>query len=120
MSEFWDIYDKNRKPTGRTVERGKPMRQDEYHIVVNVWNWDPGWKVCWYEDGVFRGEMGRFSGYDRNISRDVEERRESEFKWKYLGAGETEHLFRAEPADPESRIVVEVTDRFGRICRADL
>ena len=37
MSEFWDIYDKNRKPTGRTVERGKPMRQDEYHIVVNVW-----------------------------------------------------------------------------------
>lgn len=37
MSEFWDIYDKNRKLTGRTVERGKPMRQDEYHIVVNVW-----------------------------------------------------------------------------------
>lgn len=37
MPELWDIYDKNRRPTGRTVERGKPMRQDEYHIVVNVW-----------------------------------------------------------------------------------
>ena len=37
MREFWDIYDINRKPTGRTVERGKPMRQGEYHIVVNVW-----------------------------------------------------------------------------------
>ncbi len=36
MSEFWDIYDKNRKLTGRTVERGKPMAQDEYHIVVEA------------------------------------------------------------------------------------
>ncbi len=35
--ELWDIYDINRKKTGRTVERGKPMAQDEYHIVVNVW-----------------------------------------------------------------------------------
>ena len=114
------------KPVGKGPEMqfsAFPVGEDPLNpdcIVVNVWNWDPGWKVCWYEDGVFRGEMGRFSGYDRNISRDVEERRESEFKWKYLGAGETEHLFRAEPADPESRIVVEVTDRFGRICRADL
>lgn len=37
MGELWDIYDINRKPTGRTVERGKPMKQGEYHIVVNVW-----------------------------------------------------------------------------------
>ncbi len=36
-AELWDIYDINRNKTGRTVERGKPMAQDEYHIVVNVW-----------------------------------------------------------------------------------
>jgi len=35
--EFWDILDKNRKKTGRIVERGKPMNQDEYHLVVHVW-----------------------------------------------------------------------------------
>lgn len=34
MPEFRDIYDKERRLTGRTVERGKPMAQDEYHIVV--------------------------------------------------------------------------------------
>lgn len=34
MKEYWDIYDKDRNLTGRTVERGKPMSQDEYHIVV--------------------------------------------------------------------------------------
>lgn len=36
MSELWDIYDINRKSTSRTVERGKPMKSGEYHIVVNV------------------------------------------------------------------------------------
>lgn len=36
MAEFWDIYDKDRNFTGRTVERGKPMAQDEYHIVVEA------------------------------------------------------------------------------------
>lgn len=36
MAEFWDIYDKERNRTGRTVERGKPMAQNEYHIVVEA------------------------------------------------------------------------------------
>lgn len=36
MKELWDIYDKERRLTGRTVERGKPMSQDEYHIVVEA------------------------------------------------------------------------------------
>jgi len=35
--ELWDILDGDGKKTGKTVERGKPMRQDEYHLVVHVW-----------------------------------------------------------------------------------
>jgi 8-oxo-dGTP diphosphatase len=35
--ELWDILDGNGNKTGRTVERGKTMKQDEYHLVVNVW-----------------------------------------------------------------------------------
>jgi len=35
--EQWDILDSERKHTGRTVQRGKPMSQDEYHLVVHVW-----------------------------------------------------------------------------------
>jgi len=37
MAELWDIYDKDRNKTGKTIERGQPMTQDEYHIVVHVW-----------------------------------------------------------------------------------
>ena len=36
-AEIWDIYDVKRNKTGKTVERGKPMAQNEYHLVVNVW-----------------------------------------------------------------------------------
>lgn len=38
MGELWDIYDKNKKKTGRTIERGGPRRlqEGEYHIVVTA------------------------------------------------------------------------------------
>ncbi|WP_259472748.1 hypothetical protein [Clostridium estertheticum] len=35
--ELWDILDANGEKTGKTVERRRPMGQDEYHLVVNVW-----------------------------------------------------------------------------------
>lgn len=37
MTELWDILDENGNFTGRTVERGKPMKPDEYHLVVHIW-----------------------------------------------------------------------------------
>lgn len=35
--ERWDILDGNGNKTGKTIQRGKAMGQDEYHLVVNVW-----------------------------------------------------------------------------------
>lgn len=33
--ELWDIYDKNKKPTGRTMERNNwCLKDDEYHLTV--------------------------------------------------------------------------------------
>ena len=37
MSEFWDVYDKDRNKTGRLHERGKPMKAGDYHLVVQIW-----------------------------------------------------------------------------------
>jgi len=37
MIELWDIYDINRNKSGRFHERSKPMKTDDYHLVVNVW-----------------------------------------------------------------------------------
>jgi isopentenyldiphosphate isomerase len=34
--EFWDIYDKDRNVTGKTMRRGDPFEKDAYHLVVHV------------------------------------------------------------------------------------
>ena len=33
-------------------------------ICVKVWNWDNRWKVEWYEDGQYKGQMQQFSTTD--------------------------------------------------------
>ncbi len=37
MKELWDIYDENRALTGRVHERGKPLAEGDYHLVVHIW-----------------------------------------------------------------------------------
>ena len=34
--ELWDIYDENRSLTGRTMKRGEPIKEGDYHLVVHV------------------------------------------------------------------------------------
>ena len=34
--EYWDVYDAERRPTGRTIQRGMPLGEDDYVLVVNV------------------------------------------------------------------------------------
>ena len=36
MPELWDLLDKDRLPTGKTLERGQIMADGEYHTVVHV------------------------------------------------------------------------------------
>ena len=35
--EIWDIYDENRKLTGRKHVRGEAMQSGDYHLVVEAW-----------------------------------------------------------------------------------
>lgn len=37
MSELWDLYDKDRNPLNKTHERGLPITEGEYHLVVDIW-----------------------------------------------------------------------------------
>ena len=37
MAELWDVLDADANPVGRTHERGKPMPEGDYHLVVVVW-----------------------------------------------------------------------------------
>lgn len=35
--EIWDLYDKDRKPLGRTHERGTQFNDGEYYVCAEVW-----------------------------------------------------------------------------------
>ena len=45
MTEYNDIYDKDRKLTGRVHRRGTPRKKGEYGLVVCVWVYDGHGKV---------------------------------------------------------------------------
>lgn len=36
MPEIWDLYNENREPLGETHERGKPIGNGKFHIVVDI------------------------------------------------------------------------------------
>lgn len=37
MTELWDLYDVNRNKTGKTHQRGIPVPDGYYHLVVEIW-----------------------------------------------------------------------------------
>lgn len=41
MAELWDLLDAERNPTGKTLERGKPIPKGYYHIIIEVWTMLP-------------------------------------------------------------------------------
>lgn len=88
-------------------------------VVANVWNYDSKWKVEWSENGVPKGEMERYTGHDRAIMKDIHDRCEKEYKWKYLGPANSVHLFCAKPSSPDSFVEITVTDGFGNVSKWD-
>lgn len=43
--ELWDLYDENRNPLGKTHERGVPMQEGTYHVIVDIWTVTPEGKI---------------------------------------------------------------------------
>lgn len=94
-------------PAGRS-------RQHPEAVVANVFNRDRSWKVVWYENGEYRGEMTPFKGHDPNIW-DYVVANEANFKHKGIGADWTEHLYYAVPQIKGSTVRVEATDFNGNV-----
>ena len=37
MGEYWDLYDANRNPLGRTIKRGDAFGEGEYYVCCEIW-----------------------------------------------------------------------------------
>ena len=84
-------------------------------IVANVWDYDPEWKVEWYQDGKSMGPMTQALDYSPAYVRELNS--------VYMDKGKktpayklptpNPHYFIAEPSQYASQVQVKVTDRFG-------
>ena len=82
-------------------------------VVVNVWDFDPEWKVEYFEDGVKACDMERFKAQDplaKELYKDP-----SSLKRTWVYAAPTENMFRAKISEAAKNLEVRVTDRFGRV-----
>jgi hypothetical protein len=83
-------------------------------LVANVWDWDPAWKILWYEDGAARGEAVRFRGRDP-LSVELHTGPDKPPRRTWVEPYPTDHLFVVPASGRAREIVVEATDRFGRV-----
>lgn len=84
-------------------------------VIVNVWDWDPQWKVEWYEDGKPMGRMDPVREicpvFDAEITAAYEGRGEIP-GWKQ--ARPSSHNFAATPSRYAKKVTVLVESRFGQ------
>jgi len=87
-------------------------------IIANVYNYDPEWKVEWYENGRYMGAMQQYRGRDPQAAEMYQPGKNKRHSW--LSSSETGHLFRASTVKPGAKITVVVTDRFGKKYQKEL
>lgn len=86
-------------------------------FVVNVWDYDPCWRVEWYEDGVYMGIMQQVQEYCPAHEAELKAIYEPQGKMpsEYKRTVTASHYFAERPGDGTQEIMVKVTDRFGNV-----
>ncbi len=90
------------------------VKEKPQHFSVNIWNWDPAWKVEWFEDDKSMGQMKQETALDP-LSVELHLGTAKPAKHKWVEPHLTDHLFFARPSASAQRITIQVTDRFGNI-----
>ena len=82
-------------------------------VVANVWDYDPEWKVEYFEDGKKVCDMERFKAQDPLAKELYKDPASLKRNWVY--AAPTENMFRTKYSSDAKTLEVRVTDRFGRV-----
>jgi len=82
-------------------------------VKVNIWNYDPGWTTEYAVDGIKKGSLEQFEGFDpvayaTLLGKDLPNPR------GFAEPKMTDHMFRAFIPVSAKEITVIATDRFGK------
>ena len=98
------------------VEIFKPgqMPMHPNSVVANVWDWDPQWKVEWYEDGLYMGTMDRVTDLSPLYTQEINKAYEGKTISDYKKPAPAQHYFAATPSQYAKKVMVTVESRFGK------
>ena len=85
-------------------------------LVVNVWDYDPEWKVEWIEDGKPMGNMEQVWEYNPLHTAEITAKYERLGRpvSDYKKTGMARHYFAAKPSEGAKEITIVITNRFGK------
>lgn len=94
---------------------GQTMRHPN-SIVANIWDWDPEWKVEWYEDGKPMGYMDQVFTLSPIYIREINARYTDNGKEipRYKRPRMNNHYFAATPSQYAKNVTIMVKSRFGK------
>lgn len=86
---------------------------NQQEALVNIWNYDPQWKTEYFIDGVSKGSLEQFNGFDpyayvTMLGPELPKPR------GFAEPRKTEHMFKAVVAGGSKEIKIVATDRFGK------
>lgn len=82
-------------------------------LLANIWNADPAWKTSYWVDGVEKGSLQQFTGFDP-LAYSTLLGPELPKPRGFAEPKKTEHLFRAVLPAGAKEVKVVATDRFGK------
>lgn len=104
-------YDKNHQ-----VEVYKPgqTRLHPNSIVLNVWDWDPDWKMEWFEDGKPMGKLKPAHDASPVYTLKINEALAGQRIPSYKRPSVSHHYFAATPSQYAKHVTVSVENPFGK------
>lgn len=86
-------------------------------VVLNVWDWDPDWKVEWYQDGVAMGELKPIECLSPKYIDAINAVYTDKGKEipGYKVPRKNNHYFAATPSQYARKVIMTVESRFGEV-----
>ena len=113
LSWYYKPIDQSRKHMAEVSTLGQTSRHPN-SIVVNVWDWDPEWKVEWYEDGQYRGKMDQVEEVSPTFTEEIEAAYAGQEIPDWKRGSVSRHYFAATPSRYARNVTIAVTSRFGQ------
>ena len=113
LSWYYKPIDQSRKHMAEVYTLGQTSRHPN-SVVVNVWDWDPEWKVAWYEDGQYRGKMDQVEEVSPTFTEEIEAAYAGQEIPDWKRGSVSRHYFAATPSRYARNVTIAVTSRFGQ------